>query len=90
MFGTSSHPNTNIGARLVEVTNVGNIVRKLNFPQTETYQYEVNRMERIRFSPMINTPPDIKAVPNEDITSLGIHGMIFGLRGKQMALTLYF
>ena len=67
-FGTSSHPNTNFGARLVEVTNEGNIVWELNFPQTEMYKHEVNRMERICFSPVVNSPPDIKALPNEDIT----------------------
>ena len=67
-FGTSSHPDTNIGARLVEVNNEGKIVWELNFPHTETYKHEVNRMERIRFSPIINSPPDIKALPDEDIT----------------------
>ncbi|MFX1517465.1 MAG: aryl-sulfate sulfotransferase [Promethearchaeota archaeon] len=44
-FGTSTHPDTDIGARLVEVNSKGNIVWELNFPHTETYKYEVNRME---------------------------------------------
>jgi len=66
-FGTSSHPDTNIGARLVEVNNKGKIVWELNFPHTETYKHEVNRMERIHFSPIVNSPPDIKALPDEDI-----------------------
>ncbi|MFX1504764.1 MAG: aryl-sulfate sulfotransferase [Promethearchaeota archaeon] len=67
-FGTSSHPDTDIGARLVEVTNEGKIVWEMNFPKTETYKYEVNRMERIHFSPVVDFPPDINALPNEDIT----------------------
>ena len=67
-FGTSTHPDTDIGARLVEVNNEGNIVWELNFPHTETHKYEVNRMERINFSPIVNSPPDIKALPDDNIT----------------------
>ncbi len=67
-FGTSSHPNTNIGARLVEVDNEGNIVWELNFPHTETFKHEVNRMERICFSPILSSPPDIKVPPDNEIT----------------------
>ena len=53
-FGTQTHPNTDIGPRLVEVNASGNIVWELNFPTTEEYWYGIYRMERFRFTPTIN------------------------------------
>lgn len=67
-FGTSSHPDTNIGARLVEVDNNGHVVWELNFPHTTTHKHVVNRMERIHFSPVLSSPPDIKTPPDDNIT----------------------
>lgn len=54
-FGTQTHPNTDIGPRLVEVNNTGDIVWELNFPTTEEYMYGIYRMERFRFTPTINS-----------------------------------
>ncbi|UCG02075.1 MAG: aryl-sulfate sulfotransferase [Candidatus Heimdallarchaeota archaeon] len=67
-FGTSSHPDSSLGARLVEVNNQGKIVWELNFPHTEKYTHEVNRMERICFSPVLSSPPDVKTFPNDNIS----------------------
>ncbi|MFX0122479.1 MAG: aryl-sulfate sulfotransferase [Candidatus Hodarchaeota archaeon] len=53
-FGTQSHPNTDIGPRLVEVNETGGIVWELNFPTTKEYLYGIYRMERFRFTPTIN------------------------------------
>ena len=67
-FGTSSHPNTNIGARLVEVNAAGEIVWELNFPPGENFKYGVYRLERFRFSPILSSPPDIRVLSTDDVT----------------------
>ncbi|UCG04100.1 MAG: aryl-sulfate sulfotransferase [Candidatus Heimdallarchaeota archaeon] len=54
-FGTQTHPNTDIGPRLVEVNETGDILWELNFPTTEKYKYGIYRMERFRFTPTINS-----------------------------------
>ena len=53
-FGTHTHPDTNIGPRLVEVNASGDIVWELNFPISEEFEYGIYRMERFRFTPTIN------------------------------------
>ncbi|MFX1515136.1 MAG: aryl-sulfate sulfotransferase [Promethearchaeota archaeon] len=53
-FGTHTHPDTNIGPRLVEVNASGDIVWELNFPTSEEFEYGIYRMERFRFTPTIN------------------------------------
>ncbi|MFW9906026.1 MAG: aryl-sulfate sulfotransferase, partial [Candidatus Thorarchaeota archaeon] len=53
-FGSETHPNTDIGPRLVEVNTSGDIVWEMNFPTTEEYFYGIYRMERFRFTPTIN------------------------------------
>ncbi|MFX1537620.1 MAG: aryl-sulfate sulfotransferase, partial [Promethearchaeota archaeon] len=58
-FGTKTHPNTDIGARLVEVNDVGEIVWEMNFPNSDDYIYGVYNMERVCTSPVINPQNDI-------------------------------
>jgi hypothetical protein len=58
-FGTYSRLGTNIGARLVEVNNDGQIVWEMNFPRANEYLYGVYRMERVRFAPILNSPSDL-------------------------------
>lgn len=53
-FGTNTHPNTDIGPRLVEVNETGDIIWELNYPTTDKYMYGIYRMERFRFTPTIN------------------------------------
>ena len=65
-FGTTSHPNTNISARLVEVNNAGNIVWEMNFPKDE-FSYGIYRAERFRFSPIIEEISNIIATKNDNI-----------------------
>ncbi|MBD3190296.1 MAG: hypothetical protein GF308_06615 [Candidatus Heimdallarchaeota archaeon] len=67
VFGTTNHPNTTIGARLVEVTPEGTIAWEMNFPNSERYKYGIYRMERVRFSPIIesNNAHNIQLLPNE-------------------------
>jgi len=67
-FGTSSHPNTNIGARLVEVNAAGEIVWELNFPPGEEFKIGVYRLKRFRFSPSLSSPRDIRAFSTDNVT----------------------
>ena len=69
-FGTRSHPDTQIGARLVEVNNEGELVWEMNFQNTEEYEYGVYRMERFRFSPISTEFKDIKIPEKENLTVL--------------------
>ena len=53
-FGTMYHEgSTSIGARLVEVNPVGEIVWEMNFPKDGEVGYGVYSMDRIHFSPII-------------------------------------
>lgn len=67
VFGTTHHPNTNIGARLLEVTAEGEIAWEMNFPNSEMYDYGVYRMERVNFAPFIKSDnsSNIQLLPNE-------------------------
>ncbi len=56
-FGTSNHPPyDDIGARLVEVNDTGQIVWEMNFPKVGNYTYWVTHTDRLRFKPIIETP----------------------------------
>ncbi|MBS3795103.1 MAG: aryl-sulfate sulfotransferase [Candidatus Thorarchaeota archaeon] len=68
VFGTRTHPYSPVSARLVEVDNAGNIVWKLDFPKGDGYRYGVYRMERFRFTPIIDASKSVDAFANEDIT----------------------
>ncbi|MCG3222113.1 MAG: aryl-sulfate sulfotransferase, partial [Candidatus Heimdallarchaeota archaeon] len=53
-FGTMYHEgSTAIGARLVEVDSLGEIVWEMNFPKDGEVGYGVYSMDRIHFSPII-------------------------------------
>ena len=67
-FGTEWHPDSSIGARLVEVNATGQIVWELNFPNTEKFLYCVYRMERFRLSPILSSPPNIRASSRDNVT----------------------
>ncbi len=58
-FGTIDHPQTDIGARLVEINGTGDIVWELNYNRTGDYSYGIYQVERIRFSPLIEVIPSI-------------------------------
>ncbi len=56
VFGTHRHPNTGLGARLVEVTYDGNIAWEMTFPEQDSYTFGVYKIERIHFSPIVSEP----------------------------------
>lgn len=56
VFGTHSHPNTDLGARIVEVTEEGNIAWDLSFAPIESETFGIYRVERIRFAPYVSEP----------------------------------
>ena len=59
-FGYTRHPGAiEIGARLVEVNSVGEIVWEMNFPSSSEYRHGIYRAERIRFNPYLDSPDDI-------------------------------
>ncbi|MFX0013796.1 MAG: aryl-sulfate sulfotransferase [Promethearchaeota archaeon] len=58
-FGMNSHPNTNLGARIVEVNDTGHIVWEMNFPNTEETSYRIYHVDRFRFNPIVSSIPDI-------------------------------
>lgn len=67
-FGTYEHlGDSSIGARLVEVDELGNRVWELNFPRTPLYSYGIYRSDRIRFSPVISSPEDFLLTTSDDV-----------------------
>ncbi|MFX0015240.1 MAG: aryl-sulfate sulfotransferase [Promethearchaeota archaeon] len=58
-FGTQTHPNTDIGPRLVEVNDSKHILWEMNFPTTADYMYGIYRMERFRLTPTIENLTEI-------------------------------
>lgn len=67
-FGTDTHPNTDLGARLVEVNDSGDVVWEMNFPKENDFRYGVYRMERFRFTPTLSSPPDVWVLPTDSVT----------------------
>jgi hypothetical protein len=68
VFGTRTHPYSSTSARLVEVDRDGNIVWKMDFPKGDGYRYGVYRMERFRFTPIIDAPGSIDIFANQNVT----------------------
>ncbi|MFX1345801.1 MAG: aryl-sulfate sulfotransferase [Promethearchaeota archaeon] len=68
-FGTTFHgSDVNIGARLVEVDNTGQIVWEMNYPHINNNKFAVYRMERFHFSPILSSPKDLNIIENESIS----------------------
>lgn len=67
-FGTLTHPDTNIGARFVEVNDDGEIVWEMKFENTEEFNYGAYSIERFRFSPIFTEFEDILIPENENLT----------------------
>ncbi|MFX0122628.1 MAG: aryl-sulfate sulfotransferase [Candidatus Hodarchaeota archaeon] len=59
-FGMNVHPNTNLGARVVEVNDTGHIVWEMNFPNKEETTYRIYHVDRFRFDPILSPVPDIQ------------------------------
>ncbi|MGY5877154.1 MAG: aryl-sulfate sulfotransferase [Candidatus Thorarchaeota archaeon] len=66
-FGTDWKDDENLGAILVEVDELGNIVWEMRFPTTEKGFYGVYRMERIRLAPILSSPSDSHVVYGSDV-----------------------
>ncbi|MCE7741914.1 MAG: hypothetical protein GOP50_05605 [Candidatus Heimdallarchaeota archaeon] len=59
-FGTHNHPDTNLGARLVEVNRNGEIVWKMDFARTPNETYGIYQTDRFRFAPIVSEPRLVK------------------------------
>ena len=66
-FGTYSHPETTLGARLVEVDESGTIVWEMDFPPAIGVIYGVYRAERIQLTPTLSSPEDTLALPDTNV-----------------------
>jgi hypothetical protein len=67
VFGASSHPGSEDGAQLVEVTESGNIAWRFNFKTNEVYRYGVYRMERFDYAPILISPTQLHFEPEEEV-----------------------
>lgn len=66
-FGTKTHPETNIGARAVEVNHEGEIVWELYFMNDNEFTYGIYRMDRLRFSPIFTENEEITISENDTV-----------------------
>ncbi len=62
VFGATGHPETEYGARLVEVNRNQEIVWEYNFPKVGDEVFGVYKIERVRFAPIVSTPRFIEEV----------------------------
>ncbi len=92
IFGAMAHSGSSeIGARLVEVTEKGEIVWEINYPKIDSAAYGVYDMDRIQFSPivLINDSYWIKAGQQAIVTA----EMFYNFRDQQTntgTYTVYF
>ncbi len=70
-FGTLGHSGTtDIGARLVEVNDKGEIVWEMNYIKIGDIAHGVYRMERVRFSPIIEVEDTLWSKSGEEASIL--------------------
>ncbi|TFG08536.1 hypothetical protein EU534_02730, partial [Candidatus Heimdallarchaeota archaeon] len=86
-FGTSWHPGTRIGARLVEVNYNGDIVWKMDFDKINTESFAVYRMERFHFAPIVSEPRLIDLGTNGSLVEWDVW---YNFRSKTVFKGLYF
>jgi hypothetical protein len=67
-FGSLTHPSTNLGARLVEVNDSGNIVWELAFQNEGVIDYGVYQAQRFAFAPILSHPEDQELLANQNIS----------------------
>ena len=65
-FGTGWKPNRTMGATLAEVTSEGELVWAFKFLNENTVDYNIYRMERFRFNPIVSNLPDIQIQSTND------------------------
>lgn len=68
VFGTSTHPDSEIGARLVEVNQEKDIVWELNIPHTDQFRHGIYRVERFRTEPIIEDIEYQWFAPTENVS----------------------
>ena len=66
--GWEANSSISIGTRLVEVNETGQIVWEMDFNLTENYAWKVNRMERFRYTPILNSPENLVIVEDQSIS----------------------
>lgn len=64
-FGTQTHPGTDIGPRLVEVNEAGEVVWEMYY---KGGKYGIYRAERFRLNPILSTPEDKLIAIGDPIT----------------------
>ncbi|NHJ12998.1 MAG: hypothetical protein EAX95_04940 [Candidatus Thorarchaeota archaeon] len=64
-FGTEMHPDTDLGARLVEVDDSGRIVWEMSFLNSDDVDWGIYRSERIRFKPTLSSPDDMMVLDGD-------------------------
>ena len=62
VFGSTSHIDTDLGARLVEVNREHDIVWESSFPKVGDDVFGVYVMERVRFAPIVSDPRFIDTI----------------------------
>ena len=67
-FGAIHPAIDNIGARIVEVDATGHIVWAMNYYITKNFRYRVYQLQRFRLSPILSSPPDIRAASRDNVT----------------------
>ncbi len=56
VFGTTLHPGTSLGARIVEITKEGQIAWEKSYDKVNDVAFGIYRMERFHFTPIVSTP----------------------------------
>lgn len=68
VFGTPSHAESEIGARLVEVNREGELIWELNYDWvSQYYSYGIYRAQRFNYKPTIFESEDVLLTPKDDV-----------------------
>jgi hypothetical protein len=91
VFGTPNHPDSDMGARIVELNAAGSIVWEMDFPDSKDFGYAVYRAERFRYQPTVDASAlNVRALTHENVTVSW--GISYDFRPKHIvtgAHTLY-
>jgi hypothetical protein len=70
VFGTETHTgDPNMGARIAEVNESGDIVWEMNFPSSPQFYHGVYRVERFLNTPIIHAPGDVITQEGKDVAT---------------------
>jgi hypothetical protein len=66
-FGAANRVGYNNGAHLIEVTERGDVAWRFSFQTNDLYRYGVYRMERFRYTPILESPGQVHFEPDEEV-----------------------